>query len=198
MKAPNDVEIANIVASGKLDVELDLSAVAEDLEQVNEWIESVEHSRRRGNRLLIYFKKGDALGILAPTGVYVINGVSSYEDVKEAREQLFSALAQLGIISDIVPSPSEVEKEFEVQNMVLTADLEHELNLSALAIGIGLEWTEYEPEQFPGLVYRPENLICTILVFATGKLVIMGVKNIEEAKEGYNQAKERTQTILDI
>jgi len=69
-----DIEVANIVSSGKLDLELDLSAVAEYLGNP-EWIDDVEHSRKSGNRLLIDFKNGEALGILAPSGVYVFTGV---------------------------------------------------------------------------------------------------------------------------
>lgn len=62
----SEVNTANVVASGRLDVELDLTSVAEDLaDQLG--IESVEHSRRQGNRLLIYFDEFDSLGILAPT-----------------------------------------------------------------------------------------------------------------------------------
>ena len=60
------------------------------------------------------------------------------------------------------------------------------LNLSALAIGLGLEVTEYEPEQFPGLVYRPSEHDCVLLVFGSGKAIITGVTSIRAAEEAFN------------
>ena len=63
------------------------------------------------------------------------------------------------------------------------ADIGQQLNLSALAIGLGLEVTEYEPEQFPGLVYRPTDHDCVMLVFASGKVIITGTIDVESAEE---------------
>jgi len=48
----------------------------------------------------------------------------------------------------------DLEPEIHVQNVVASADLKTDLNLNAIALGLGLENIEYEPEQFPGLVYR--------------------------------------------
>jgi transcription initiation factor TFIID TATA-box-binding protein len=53
------------------------------------------------------------------------------------------------------------------------ASLCRELELSAVAVGLGLEGTEYDPELFPGIVYRPEPSITTI-IFRSGSVVITG------------------------
>ncbi|MFB6160878.1 MAG: TATA-box-binding protein, partial [Haloferacaceae archaeon] len=55
--------------------------------------------------------------------------------------------------------------------------------LNAIAIGLGLENIEYEPEQFPGLVYRLEEPDVVALLFGSGKLVITGGKRPEDAAE---------------
>lgn len=180
-----NIEVANIVASGKFDVELDLAAVAQDLRKLDNWISEVEHSRRNGNRLLIYFVDNDALCILAPSGVYVFNGVDTYEKVEDANGKLLESLSHLGIISSRDPSKEEVVEKLSIRNIVCTADLGRELNLNAVSIGLGLENIEYEPEQFPGLVYKPQGQNCTILVFSTGKIVIMGVQNERSAQEAF-------------
>ncbi|UBF21661.1 TATA-box-binding protein [Haloarcula virus HJTV-2] len=192
-----DIEVANIVASGKLNLELDLAAVAEDLRELD-IIEDVEHSRRQGNRLLIHFREGEALGILAPTGVYVFTGVDTHEEIHSAKEQLFSALASLGIISGVDVDESEVVDEFQVQNVVCTAELSDHLNLNlnALAIGLGLENTEYEPEQFPGLIFRPSSSSCTILIFASGKVVITGVREADTAQTEFVELREKLESLL--
>lgn len=180
-----DIEVANIVASGKFDVELDLAAVAQDLRKLDNWISEVEHSRRNGNRLLIYFVDNDALCILAPSGVYVFNGVDTYEKIEDANGKLLESLSHLGIISSRNPSEEEVVEKLSIRNIVCTADLGRELNLNAVSIGLGLENIEYEPEQFPGLVYKPQDQSCTILIFSTGKIVIMGVQNERSAREAF-------------
>jgi transcription initiation factor TFIID TATA-box-binding protein len=185
------VDIANIVASGKFDVELDLANVAEDLPSA-EGIEEAEHSRRSGNRLLIHFIEGDTLGILAPSGVYVFTGVDCYSELEYTKDQLLSALVELGIISSTNPRSEEIIDPFQVQNVVCTAELQgiEGLNLNKLAISLGLEKIEYEPEQFPGLVYRPDSSSCTILVFASGKVVITGVDDKETAQKELDQFQQ--------
>ncbi|MDO8728240.1 MAG: TATA-box-binding protein, partial [Candidatus Methanoperedens sp.] len=72
-------------------------------------------------------------------------------------------------------------------------DLKRVLNLNAVAIGLGLENVEYEPEQFPGLVYRMSTPKVVLLVFGSGKLVITGGKKPEDAEA----AVEKIVTELD-
>ncbi|MGZ7171974.1 MAG: TATA-box-binding protein, partial [Halobacteriota archaeon] len=55
------------------------------------------------------------------------------------------------------------------------------LNLNAIAIGLGLENIEYEPEQFPGLVYRLSEPKVVVLLFGSGKLVVTGGRVPEDA-----------------
>jgi len=188
----SEIEIANIVASGKFDVELDLANVAEDLRNAK-GIENAEHSRRSGNRLLIHFSNRDTLGILAPSGVYMFTGVDSYEELEYAKSELLSALAELGVISSSNPASEEIIDPFQVQNVVCTAELKDQegLNLNQLAINLGLEKTEYEPEQFPGLVYRPHNSSCTILVFSSGKMVITGIDNEKTAQKELKRLQQK-------
>lgn len=76
------------------------------------------------------------------------------------------------------------------------ADMGRSLNLSALATGLGLEVMEYEPEQFPGLVYRLHGHACVLLVFATGKVVITGAKEIEAAEAAFAAFRDSIETLL--
>jgi len=56
--------------------------------------------------------------------------------------------------------------------------------LNAVALGLGFENIEYEPEQFPGLVYRIKQPKVVVLIFGSGKLVITGGKSPVECEEG--------------
>jgi transcription initiation factor TFIID TATA-box-binding protein len=79
----------------------------------------------------------------------------------------------------------------EVQNIVSSASLEQSLNLNAIAIGLGLEQIEYEPEQFPGLVYRLDEPDVVVLLFGSGKLVITGGTESEAAQHALAHVKDR-------
>lgn len=189
------VDIENIVGSGKLEPELDLAAVSEDLPK-QDGIAEVEHSRRSGNRLLIDFNDNDALGILAPTAVYVFNGVDNFEELEDAKQKLLTALSELGIISSPDPPKNQIPEPFEIQNVVCTGDIEQKLNLEALSIGLGLENVEYEPEQFPGLVYKTKNTGSTVLIFASGKAVVTGATNKKTAQQAFDSVKSKVIELL--
>jgi transcription initiation factor TFIID TATA-box-binding protein len=73
--------------------------------------------------------------------------------------------------------------QYTIQNIVTSADLGTVINLNKIAIGFNLEQIEYEPEQFPGLVYRLTNPKVVVLLFGSGKLIITGGKTEENAKD---------------
>jgi transcription initiation factor TFIID TATA-box-binding protein len=81
--------------------------------------------------------------------------------------------------------------KIEVQNIVSSADLGHTLNLNAIAIGPGLENIEYEPEQFPGLVYRLDEPSVVALLFGSGKLVITVGKQLDDAEQALSVIEDR-------
>ena len=85
----------------------------------------------------------------------------------------------------------EIPEEFEIkiQNIVASANLGKVLNLEAVALD--LENTEYEPEQFPGLVYRLEDPKVVLLLFGSGKVVCTGAKTADQAQLGVQKTKER-------
>ena len=86
---------------------------------------------------------------------------------------------------------TEIPHEFEIkiQNIVASANLQSTLNLEAVALE--LENTEYEPEQFPGLVYRLSDPKVVLLLFGSGKVVCTGAKTKSDAKLGVENAYDR-------
>jgi len=83
-----------------------------------------------------------------------------------------------------------------MQNYVCTGELDQVQNLNALAIGLGLGSTEYEPEQFPGLVYRPDDHPVVILIFASGKVVVTGAMDIDAAEKAFQSLKEDLEALV--
>ncbi|ERG92788.1 MAG: TATA-box binding protein (TBP), component of TFIID and TFIIIB [Haloquadratum walsbyi J07HQW1] len=85
-----------------------------------------------------------------------------------------------------------------IQNLVCTPELGESLNLSALAIGLGLENTEHEPEQFPGLVYRPSGVDSVVLLFASGRVVITGSPDLDAAKQTFAALQDEVTDLLTV
>lgn len=178
------VQVVNVVASGALDVELDLESVARELDDVVDY----DPEKYPG----AYFRFGDnaPLITLYRTGKYIITGSSSEAEAGGFRDEFLTVLHRHGIVS------AADDAWFTVQNYMCMADMERPINLSALAIGLGLEVTEYEPEQFPGLVYRPHDYTCVLLIFASGKVVITGAADVETAEEAFSYLQNQVDDLL--
>lgn len=150
----------NVVASGALSQEVDLAALSEDLERT-----SFDPEQFPG--LVYRAEDAEAVALIFRSGKIVWTGAPSLPAMENAVDLTFDSLQELGLE---VPSDSEVT----IQNIVTSGDLGQGLNLNAIAIGLGLEIIEYEPEQFPGLVYRPPDLDTVTLLFGSGRFIITG------------------------
>lgn len=86
-----------------------------------------------------------------------------------------------------------VEKEVlqDVKNIVATGTVDTTYDLSQLAILLGLDSVEYEPEQFPGLMYRDQEHGCVFLVFSSGKIVCTGLNTPEKAETALQDFTEQ-------
>jgi len=70
----------------------------------------------------------------------------------------------------------------KVRNIVGNVDLNKKINLERLVKII--KKSMYEPEQFPGVICKIKGSI-TALIFASGKIIIVGPKSIEELNSGF-------------
>ena len=171
------LEIQNVVASSAIGQEIDLEALATDLE-------GVDFDPEQSPGLIYRIEEPHATALIFRSGKLVCTGADSVDRVHEAFTSTFETLSNLGLSVDDDPP-------ITVQNIVVTGDLGESLNLNAIAIGLGLESIEYEPEQFPGLVYRLEEPAVVALLFGSGKTVITGCKRFEDAEEATDVLVER-------
>jgi transcription initiation factor TFIID TATA-box-binding protein len=162
------LEIQNVVASTAIGQELDLQSLAMDLEEA-------DFDREQFPGVVYRVQDPHAAALIFRSGKIVCTGAESVPDVYEALDIVFETLSNLGI--KVMEDPV-----IEVQNIVSSGDLGESLNLNAIAIGLGLEDVEYEPEQFPGLVYRLDEPDVVALLFGSGKTVITGGKEPEDAE----------------
>jgi len=162
--AKKDISIVNIVVTASLGHQIPLEKMAASFSGA-EYNPEVFPG-------LVYKIKEPATSILVfRSGRIVCTGAKTRDKVKESVNKLIKDLKKISI--DI-----KTEPEIRVTNVVASGSIEMDLNLNKLAMS--LRNTEYEPEQFPGLVYKifhSETLKPTFLLFSNGKIVCAGLKD---------------------
>ena len=158
-----DVSVENVVATASLDQKIDLLAIMKVF--VN-----VEYNPKRFPGLVFRLKRPKTTTLIFSTGKMVCTGAKSEKMARSAVKKVVRELKKSGII--ILSTP-----KIEIQNIVATANLHGKVDLEAAADI--MENVMYEPEQFPGLIYRMADPKVVILVFASGKLVCTGAKSAE-------------------
>lgn len=170
------IKIENVVASTSLGEELDLQAIALALE-------GAEYEPEQFPGLIYRLKEPKTATLLFRSGKVVCTGAKSLENVKVAINKVAKQIEKAGI-------KIKMEPKVEVQNIVASSDLGQEINLNAIAISLGLERVEYEPEQFPGLVYRLTEPKVVVLLFGSGKLVCTGARVPQDVEAAVNKITE--------
>lgn len=170
------IKIENVVASTSLGEELDLQSIALALD-------GAEYEPEQFPGLIYRLKEPKTATLLFRSGKVVCTGAKSLDDVKVAISKVAKQVENAGIKITIEPV-------IEVQNIVASSDLEQEINLNAIAISLGLEKVEYEPEQFPGLVYRIDVPKVVVLLFGSGKLVCTGARKPQDVEAAVSKITE--------
>ena len=123
------------------------------------------------------------------SGQAVATGAKTIDDVNSAFEQVRKMLDDGGY----EPFP---KVDAEISNVVITHNMGQELNLANLTITLPMMRTEWEPEQFPGLIFRLEDLPSVCLIFSSGKCVITGNNSLEEAEQAVEALREELLAVL--
>jgi len=171
-----DVKIQNVVASATLDQKINLL----DIMKI---FRNVEYRPKQFPGLVFRLKKPKTATLIFGSGKMVCTGAKSEKQARSAVMKVVRELKTNGII--ILGKPKIV-----IQNMVASANLHGKIDLET-AVDI-LDNIMYEPEQFPGAIYRMKEPKVVMLLFASGKLVITGAKREEQVHE----AAEKIRAIL--
>jgi len=158
-----DVSVENVVATASLDQKLDLMAIMKVFR-------NVEYRPKKFPGLVFRLKRPKTATLIFSTGKMVCTGAKSEKLARSAIRKVVKELKNNGII--ILGKPTIV-----IQNIVASANLHGKIDLE-MAADI-MENVMYEPEQFPGLIYRMGEPKVVILIFASGKLVCTGGKSAE-------------------
>lgn len=159
-----EFEVVNVVGIITYQQRLDLSALEEDFLNREE-INDVTYKPEEDHWLQTRFRPDDIYISFYQSGRCSIIGCGSIEHFESKVNQVNDVMEDL-LGFDYTP-------EAEIKNIVVTASVTPPISLELLNIELGLENTEYEPEQFPGLIYRSPDYV--VLVFSTGKLLFTGI-----------------------
>ena len=171
-----NIVIQNVVATSALGTKIDLLAIMKVFA-------NVEYRPKRFPGLVFRLKNPKTATLIFTTGKMVCTGAKSSKEARRAVRKVVRELRNEGFIIRGRP-------EITVQNMVSSADVLGKVDLEE-AVYV-LDNIMYEPEQFPGAVYRMAEPKVVILIFSSGKLVITGAKSEEQVYE----AVEKIRSIL--
>ena len=172
-KEKQDIKVVNIVVSTALGHDIPLEKMAATLS-------NTEYNPEQFPGLVIRIKEPKTSALIFSSGKVVCTGARSMDKVHESIKKIIKSLEKIGIKITIKP-------EVKIQNIVASGRVGMDLNLNNLAMK--LENTEYEPEQFPGLVYKLQvgTTKATFLLFSNGKIVCTGTKSEDEVHKALDE-----------
>jgi transcription initiation factor TFIID TATA-box-binding protein len=168
------INIENVVASATLKQNIDLNAIVRIFP-------GVEYRPEQFPGLVYRIKKPKTATLVFSSGKMVCTGAKSERQSRKAVMKVIDELKNNGIV--IVGKP-----DIQIQNIVASAGLGGYIDLEKCAVS--LEKMMYEPEQFPGLIYRMGEPKTVMLLFSSGKLVCTGAKKEEDVEKAVKKLKE--------
>ena len=159
-----EIQVVNIVVSTSLEHDVPLEKMAATLS-------NTEYNPEQFPGLVLRIKEPKTSALIFSSGKVVCTGARSMDKVHESIQKIIKSLEKIGIHIKIKPI-------INIQNIVASGQVGMDLNLNSLAMK--LDNIEYEPEQFPGLVYKLDAAKATFLLFSNGKVVCTGTKSEEE------------------
>jgi len=168
-----EVRIVNIVVNTSLKHDIPLEKMAATLP-------NTEYNPEQFPGLVIRVKEPKTSALIFSSGNVVCTGARNLHEVDESIKKIIKALEKINIKITIKP-------EITIQNIVASGSIGMMLNLNVLAMR--LNNIEYEPEQFPGLVYKltSQDVKATFLLFSNGKIVCTGTKSEEEVHKALDK-----------
>jgi len=162
--------LQNIVATVSLECRLDLKTIA--LHARN-----AEYNPKRFAAVIMRIREPKTTALIFASGKMVVTGAKSEDDSRLAARKYARIIQKLGFDAQF--------KDFKIQNIVGSCDVRFPIRLEGLAYAHG-NFSSYEPELFPGLIYRMLKPKVVLLIFVSGKIVLTGAKQREDVYQAFN------------
>ncbi|KAI0120421.1 transcription factor TFIID-domain-containing protein [Hypoxylon sp. NC0597] len=161
--------LQNIVATVNLECRLDLKTIA--LHARN-----AEYNPKRFAAVIMRIREPKTTALIFASGKMVVTGAKSEDDSKLASRKYARIIQKLGFNAKFT--------DFKIQNIVGSCDIKFPIRLEGLA-SRHHNFSSYEPELFPGLIYRMIKPKIVLLIFVSGKIVLTGAKIREEIYQAF-------------
>jgi transcription initiation factor TFIID TATA-box-binding protein len=162
-------QLQNIVCTVNLGCKLDLKKIA--LHARN-----AEYNPKRFAAVIMRIRDPRTTALIFSSGKMVCTGAKSEEQAKLAARKYARIVQKLGFPAKFL--------DFKIQNMVGSCDVKFPIRLEGLVLSHG-QFSSYEPELFPGLIYRMVKPRIVLLIFVSGKVVLTGAKVRQEIYEAF-------------
>ncbi|KAL0103068.1 hypothetical protein PUN28_018400 [Cardiocondyla obscurior] len=163
-------QLQNIVSTVNLNCKLDLKKIA--LHARN-----AEYNPKRFAAVIMRIREPRTTALIFSSGKMVCTGAKSEEDSRLAARKYARIIQKLGFPAKFL--------DFKIQNMVGSCDVKFPIRLEGLVLSHG-NFSSYEPELFPGLIYRMVKPRIVLLIFVSGKVVLTGAKVRKEIYEAFD------------
>ncbi|MBY8979357.1 MAG: TATA-box-binding protein [Candidatus Lokiarchaeota archaeon] len=175
-----DYKIENVVATVVVEIteKIDLNIIARKHADV-------EYNPERFPGLVMRILKPKATILIFSTGKMVVTGLRKASEAGRVVEKVVKNIRKAGIK---VSNP-----EITIQNIVASGDLHTNIDLNMAAII--MEYAMYEPEVFPGLIYRMKEPKTVFLIFSTGRIVCTGAKKKEIVREAVKKLNKEVRDL---
>ena len=173
------IKIENVVAFSVLGVDISLNKVVSS-------IKSAEYEPEQFPGLVYRTQDPRSAALIFSSGKIVCTGTKSIDLAHVAMKKVVEKLNEIGIKT---PKTYPVT----IENIVASSKIDAKLSLDDIAFA--LEDAEYEPEQFPGLVYRIQEPRVAFLLFSSGKIICTGAHKIDDIYTALERFKSRLESI---
>jgi transcription initiation factor TFIID TATA-box-binding protein len=181
-KRYESLKIENIVASGVIADSIDLAAVSQA-------IPACELNTKRFPGAVYRIEKPKIASLIFSSGKVVLTGFRDKQALADGLGIITNSLREAGVACYDEPRVA-------ITNIVCSYDIGKYINLNKVVITLNLENIEYEPEQFPGLVYRIKDPKIVALLFSSGKIILTGGKNLDDIKRGLDFLEQKLESIM--
>jgi transcription initiation factor TFIID TATA-box-binding protein len=171
--------IENIVSTANLCCNLNLREIAMQAK-------NAEYNPKRFSAVIMKIKEPKTTALIFSSGRIVTLGAKTEEDSRKSCRKFAKIIKSLNY--------QVFFKEFKIQNIVGSVDIKFQISLMKLYMHLiknsywrGKNYVAYEPEQFPGLIYRMIEPNIVLLIFVSGKIVLTGGKIREDIYQGFKK-----------
>jgi transcription initiation factor TFIID TATA-box-binding protein len=178
--------LQNVTITVNMQVKLDLKKIVLSAR-------NAEYNPKRFAACVMRMRDPKCTSLVFGSGKMIVTGSRSVEDARQGARKFLRIIHKIGFAGAKL-------KELTVQNMVATCDIGFPIRLEGLNYN-HTQFSSYEPELFPGLIYRLQVPKVVLLIFVSGKLVLTGAKSVEDLQRAFEKmypvlCEYRKQSVL--